>query len=114
MDDFSSPTKFLRLRKTKLKDLLIPDFSFLKFASEEATSKEESENAYLGQCCLTVIFPSKVVADRMHPIKEDLLFSIGGFILIVANISLVVKLLPTFSIICLWKCRFLFGVLVMQ
>lgn len=110
MDDFSSPTKFLRLGKTKLKDLLIPDFSFLKFASEEATSKEESENAYLGQCCLT----SKVVADRMHPIKEDLLFSIGGFILIVANISLVVKLLPTFSIICLWKCRFLFGVLVMQ
>lgn len=49
----------------------------------------------LGQCYLTRIFPSKVAADSICPNKEGLLFSIGGIILIAANIFLVVKLLPT-------------------
>lgn len=41
-------TKILRHTKTKFKGLLtlITDFSFLKLGSEEATSKEKTEDAY--------------------------------------------------------------------
>lgn len=67
----------------------------------------------LEQCYLPMIFPSKVVAVSMCPNKEGLLFSIGGFILIAANIFLVVKLLPAFSIMYFGKSHLLFGVLVM-
>lgn len=50
----------------------------------------------LRQCYLTMTYPSKIVADSVHPNKQGLWFSICGFILISANIFLVVKLLPTF------------------
>lgn len=66
----------------------------------------------LGQSYLTPIFPNKVMADSMCPNKEGLLFGIGGFILIAANIYVVVKPLPTFSIMFL-KNPFIGGVLVM-
>lgn len=50
----------------------------------------------LGQCYLTVIFPSKEVADSKSTDKEGLLFSIGEFILIAGNIVLVVKIFAYF------------------
>lgn len=67
----------------------------------------------LGQCYLTVIFPSKEVADSKSTDKEGLLFSIGEFILIAGNIVLVVKIFAYFFPSCFWKSHLFFPILAM-